>query len=537
MNDEYLTSAKPKGEPAEPPPQPPLADAGGPPQDRGEPPGPAPVSTGASPEPLRDMTVAAAEATRTPSAGPRWRGWVLPALFVLALVTAFAWRLLVLSQTSAGTQNRIAEIGSQLDGLRQETEAHAKTDAEQLARLKGAVEDQQRLQEAHGKSIEKLALLASQDSEDLIFAEVTYLLGIAQQRLSFERDVPTAIRAMEAADQRLLNLIRPDLETVRAVLMADINDLRAVPVVDTTGPALYLADVLKRIDSLPFQGGLARASEEDAGKRVEAVPPRPPVQSFDEAVERVWNDLIGLVSIKPLGAEDARIFDPNFRKLIEQQLHLEITNARLELSRRNGAAFKAALGVLAGLFERYYDAEDPAVASIKKRLAEMQALELSPPIPNVARSIKAVREYAVARRKLATPTTAPARDDNAATPDAAGAEPDQDDAAVGPATAEPAPVPGDRADEPGATRPAPDEDDGSDAPDANRQTPEPHEGTAPPEGAGTVPAPAIGTAPEAPGEAAPGTITAPGGTPAAPPSPAPTDQPAEDGAETPDAAP
>jgi len=456
---------------------------------------------------------------------------VLPALFVLALVTAFAWRLLVLSQTSAGIQNRIAEIGSQLDGLRQEMEAHAKTDAEQLARLKGAVEDQQRLQEAHGKSIEKLALLASQDSEDLIFAEVAYLLGIAQQRLSFERDVPTAIRAMEAADQRLLNLIRPDLETVRAVLMADINDLRAVPVVDTTGPALYLADVLKRIDSLPFQGGLARASDESAGKR-EAVPPRPPVQSFDEAVERVWNDLIGLVSIKPLGAEDARIFDPNFRKLIEQQLHLEITNARLELSRRHGAAFKAALGVLAGLFERYYDGEAPAVASIRKRLAEMQALELSPPIPDVTRSIKALREYAVARRKLATPET-PARDDNAATP----AEPDQGESAVGPATAEPAPVPGDRANEPGATRPAPDEDDRSDAPDANRQTPDSDEGTAPPEGAGTVPAPAIGPAPEAPGEAAPGTATAPGDTPAAPPSPAPTDEPDEDAAETPDAAP
>ena len=89
----------------------------------------------------------------------------------------------------------------------------------------------------------------------IIFAEVAYLLGIAQQRLSFERDVPTAIRAMEAADQRFLNLIRPDLETVRAVLMADINDLRAVPVVDTIGPALYLADVLKRTESGPPLGG------------------------------------------------------------------------------------------------------------------------------------------------------------------------------------------------------------------------------------------------------------------------------------------
>lgn len=524
MNDEYLTSAKPKGEPAEPPPQPPSADV--PPRDRGEPPAPAPVSTVASPEPLPGVTAAPAEATQTPSAGPRWRAWVLPALFVLALVTAFAWRLLVLSQTSAGTQNRIAEIGSQLDGLRQETEAHAKTDTEQLARLKGAVEDQKRLQEAHGKSIEKLALLASQDNEDLIFAEVAYLLGTAQQRLSFERDVPTAIRAMEAADQRLLNLIRPDLETVRAVLMADINDLRAVPVVDTTGPALYLADVLKRIDSLPFQGGLSRASDEDAGKRAEAVQtPRPPVQSFDEAVERVWNDLRGLVSIKRLGAEDARIFDPNFRKLIEQQLHLEITNARLELSRRNGAAFKAALGVLAGLFERYYDGADPAVASIQKRLAEMQTLELSPPIPDVARSIKALREYVLARRKLPTPET-PAGDDNAATPDAPGAEADQGAPAVGPATAEPAPVPGDRANEPGATRSAPDEDDGGDAPDANRQTPDPHDSTAPPEGAGMGPGPAIGTAPEAPGD-----------SPAAPPSTAPAGPPAPGGPESPDAAP
>ena len=486
------------------------------------------------------MPAAPAEATQTPSAGPRWRAWVLPALFVLALVTAFAWRLLVLSQTSAGTQNRIAEIGSQLDGLRQEMDAHTKTDAEQFAGLKGAVEDQKRLQEAHGKSIEKLALLASQDSEDLIFAEVSYLLGIAQQRLSFERDVPTAIRAMEAADQRLLNLIRPDLETLRAVLMADINDLRAVPVVDTTGPALYLADVLKRIDSLPFQGGLSRASEKDGGKRTEAVQtPRPPVQSFDEAVERVWNDLIGLVSIKPLGAEDARIFDPDFRELIEQQIELEISNARLELSRRDGTAFKATLGVLAGLFERYYDGTDPAVASIQKRLAEMQALELSPPIPDVAKSIKGLREYVLARRKVGTPE-APARDDSTATPDATGAEPDQEEpAVVEPGTAGPAPVPGD----PGATQPAPDEDDQSDAPDTNRQTPDPHDGTAPPEKTGTVPAPATGTAPEAPGEnqmnleAAPGTVTAPGDPPADPPSPARTDEPAEDAAETPDAVP
>lgn len=490
MNDEYLKSAK--GEPPEPPPPPPPPDV--PPErvDRGEPLGSAPVSTGASL--LREMTAAPSETTETPSVGPRWLAWVLPAVFVLALVAAFAWRLLVLSQTSAESQNRIAEIGSQLDSLRQETEGHAKTEAEQLARLQGKVEEQQRLQEAHGISIEKLALLASQDSEDLIFAEVAYLLGIAQQRLSFERDIPTAIRAMEAADQRLLNLIRPDLETVRAVLMEDLNDLRAVPVVDTTGPALYLADVLKRIDSLPFQGGLTRASDENAGKPAEAVKtPRPSVQSFDEAAERMWNDLLGLVSIKKLGAEEARIFDPNFRKLIEQQLELEISNARLELSRRNGAAFKATLGALAGLFGRYYDGTDPAVASIQKRLAEMQALELSPAIPDISKSIKGLREYVVARRKLGTPEA-----------------PAQDDGAEGP----------------GATRPAPDEDGSSDAPNADPETPDP--GTAPPEGTGEN---------QINLEATPGTVTAPGDTPAAPPSPAPTDEPAEDARETPGAAP
>ncbi len=499
MNDEYLTSAK--DEPAELPPPPRSAEAVVPPRDRGEP--PAPASTGASPEPSRAVTAAPAEAARTPSAGPRWLAWVSPVLFVLALLVAFGWWLLGYSPTSAGTQNRIAEIGTLLDGLRQDLEAHAKTKAEQLARLQGTVEEQKRLQEAHGLSIEKLALSATQDSEDLIFAEVAYLLGIAQQRLSFERDVPTAIRAMEAADQRLLNLIRPDLETVRAVLMADLNDLRAVPVIDITGPALYLADVLKRIDTLPFQGGLTRASDEDAGQRAEAVrTPRPPVKSFDEAADRVWNDLIGLVSIKTLGTEDARIFDPNFRKLIEQQLHLEITNARLELSHRNGAAFQATLGVLAGLFERYYDVADPTLTSIQKRLADMRALELSPPIPDVARSIKGLREYVLARRKLAIPTietpgatieTPGARDDSAATPDASGAEADQGAPAVGPATAEP----------------APNGDDRNNAP----------------EGAGTVPAPAIGTAPAAsPGEAV-APPTARSGTPAA------------DDPKTPDAAP
>ncbi len=430
MNDQDPKSAGPLDEPApgdtpsppaDPEPSPPVSDPEPAPVPVGSGGAPAPVAA-ASWTPVARLDVPPAAQDKPPStAAPPWLPFVAPALIVLLAVAGFGWWLFAYSPTSAATQNRIAEIGSQLDSLRQELGSNAKSVQEEITRLQKTDQTVQSLQEAHGISIEKLALLASQDSEDLIFAEINYLLGIAQQRLSFERDVPTAIRAMEAADQRLSNLIRPDLEKVRAVLSADLNDLRAVPVADLTGPALYLADVSSRIESLPFQGGFLRPPAEDAAQGGEQPPePRSTVSSLDEFVLRVWSDLKGLVSIKPLGAEDARIFDPNFEKLIEQQLALEIGNARLELSRRDGAAFKATLGVLAGLLGRYYDREDRSVAGILEELAKMQSLELSPPIPDVAKSIKAVREYVLDRRKLGQPAAPPAQDTGAA-PDETGA--------------------------------------------------------------------------------------------------------------------
>jgi uroporphyrinogen-III synthase/uncharacterized protein HemX len=397
MNDEHPNAATTASEPPDRPPA------------VATPPGP--VAPDRAPEP--DPAAPHRRPEPAPLATPGWLLWVSPALVVLASAAAFAWWLFGYSPSSAGTQNRIAEIGAQLDGLRQEVDAGARSDSDKLTRLEGATEEQQRLQAAHGVSIEKLALLASQDSEDLIFAEIGYLLGIAQQRLGFERDVPTAIRALEAADQRLMNLIRPDLDAVRAVFMSDMNALRAVPVVDITGPALYLADVLGRLDALPFQGGLVRQAVAEG----RVVARRPSVKSLDEAAARVWGDLMGLVSIKPLGSADPRIFDPDFQTLIERQIQLEITNARLELSRRGGAAFKATLVVLSGLFGRYYDGADQAVADTIKRLAEMRSLELSPPVPDVAKSIKALREYMLARRKLVLP----AARDAGATGDVTGA--------------------------------------------------------------------------------------------------------------------
>ncbi len=519
MNDKDPIDIEAPGEPpsAEPPPTraPPEAAAPPFPWDREPPPaaragsliGPAMPATpaggapasgrqadekGASPDapsqgPASVPETTAAAPARIRSA-PRWLLAIsLALILLLGAALGFVWWY---SAPKAETQNRIAELGSHLDSLGKELGSNARSVSEQITRLQGTDETVQRLQEAHGISIEKLALLASQDTEDLIFAEINYLLGIAQQRLSFERDVPTAIHAMEAADQRLSNLIRPDLERVRAVFAGDINDLRAVPVVDLTGPALFLADVYKRIESLPFQGGFIRPPAEDKGQGGDAEQePRPPVKSLDEMALRVWSDLRGLVSIKALGAEDARIFEPGFRQLIERQLALEISNARLELSRRDGAAFKATVGLLASLMGRYYDGEDPAVSSIRTRLGEMQSLELSPPIPDVANSIKALREYVLDRRKLGQ---GEAPSGARAAPDAAGAE-----AQDAPAAAGPAPVQ------------------------------EPGEG-------GTMPDPAAAAAP---GENAAGTDAAAEPPSPAPPAPAPLGEPATDPAQPPDTAP
>ncbi len=93
-------------------------------------------------------------------------------------------------------------------------------------------------------------------NQEWALAEVEYLILIASHRLVLESDTGTALAALEAADTRLRDMNNPGLTDIRRQLATDMNALRAVQQVDITGLSLFLADYVKRVDSLPTKSML-----------------------------------------------------------------------------------------------------------------------------------------------------------------------------------------------------------------------------------------------------------------------------------------
>ena len=87
--------------------------------------------------------------------------------------------------------------------------------------------------------------------KDWLLLEAEYLIQIANYRLLFERDVKTAIAALETADTRLGETGDPAVVKVRRVITEDITALRKVSQPDLAGMSLTLTTLGRDIDNLP----------------------------------------------------------------------------------------------------------------------------------------------------------------------------------------------------------------------------------------------------------------------------------------------
>lgn len=233
---------------------------------------------------------------------------------------------------------------------------------------------------------------AGQSDATWVLREVHYLLTVAEQRLRLERDVATAMAALESVDRRLADRDDPALLPVREKVIADLNALRAVAPVDRSGLTLTLADLLTRVEKLPLKAGdveptATTTSEAGAG----AAAGESQAGGWRQAIERIWTDLVRLVDIKSMDVPDDVIFDPGKRYLLQQNLRLELAAARLEVLRGDTANFRATLARVDELLERYYDTRSPEVAGMRATLAPMASVELSPELPSLQDALELVR--------------------------------------------------------------------------------------------------------------------------------------------------
>ncbi len=342
-----------------------------------------PVQQVASPAPA----AAARDASRT----RRWLLTLVLALLAAAVVAVWlddrnAHRILRtdvakrLADIEAAEQSTRATLKDAQEGLR---EAQAK-----LALLESRLAESQNQQAA----LEALYRELAPSRDEWTLTEVEQVLQLASQQLQLARNVPSALAALQLADAKLQRLDRPQFGPLRRAFARDMDALKAVPYVDVQGISLRLDQAIAAVDALPL------ALEE-------RLPPAPvPMPPSDEASWRrflraVWQDMRQWVRIENLDRPEPPLLAPQQQFFLRENLKLRLLSARFSLLFRDQQNFRADLIAADAWLRKYFDPRAPAVSTMQVVLKQMQATDMANEVPDVVRSLEAVRLLKAVREK------------------------------------------------------------------------------------------------------------------------------------------
>jgi len=227
-----------------------------------------------------------------------------------------------------------------------------------------------------GQSVEELRARTESPQRAWVRAEALYLLELGERRLKLERDVQTALAAMESADARLATLNDPAVREVRAKLALEIGALRAVPVPDTADVLARIGRLEDQVPTLPVIGMPVAAVQRD---RPEAESPR----GFGRAWRRIRQAIGDLVSLRRVEPATARLVTQEEESLRRQHLELLLFGARVAAMQPDGAAYAASLSAAGAWLQQYFDPSRPEVQAALVELSALELTNIEPPLPRV----------------------------------------------------------------------------------------------------------------------------------------------------------
>ena len=260
-----------------------------------------------------------------------------------------------------------SQLGSQLDALRD--------DLERLPpRLVGFEE---RLQGLQG---------VSEDSRRAwLRAEIQYLLSLANMELSLAGRWETANQALRLADGKLRELANPSLTPVRDAIADGLQRMNAVPLADTEGMSLALANLAARVGELPLKASAERSEFDSTPAEVDAPP------GFERALASFKAAVGGLIRIDRRDVPVRRALTLREEALLRLSLELQLESARLSLLRRDAVGFQTSLAAAQRSLVAEFDGADGGVAAALNVVADMTAIEIDPPRPDISAAATLMR--------------------------------------------------------------------------------------------------------------------------------------------------
>lgn len=321
-------------------------------------------------------------------------GRVITAISVLALASA-GYALLRLDQTRDRLDNlkdEVRVLTTSRELLRSELDAavrreqRARRDLEsQLATIKDVGGQLEQL----GLSVEELRGRSQGPERAWSRSEALFLLELAHRRLIFDRDLATAMVALESADARLASLREPAVTPIRAQIARDLQALHAVRQPDLTGISARLASLDERAATLPVRGLVVMQREA-------------PSERADEE-HGSWNIirtmLSRLVKVRRVDDRSGAIVSLEERDLRRQHLQLLLFSARQALLRHDAPMYRNSLASARQWLAENFNMKKAANEAVLAEIQALEAIDIDPSLPDISASVRMLQ------RVLPTPST------------------------------------------------------------------------------------------------------------------------------------
>lgn len=325
--------------------------------------------------------------------------WVLTMSFVMGLIA-----LLGALYLEKSFERKIAKLDARTDEIRREIQdglrptLRSVTERQDSQSTVGTqlTERVARMEERLGETTTAQGQLSSMvqgGRRTWILYEVEYLLLNANDRLMLEADVAGAVRALEAASQRLAVAADPQLLPVRRRIAEEMAQLRAIPQPDVEAIALTLSALAAGVEDMPLA---ARVPDKFDGT-AETVSKPPPQGRWDRFVQMMARALRGLAVIRRENKPLEPLLPPDQAFFLYQNLQLKLENARLSALRHDTDGFRASVTDARQWLQTYFAADHPQVAAAIRQLTEFEREQLGWTLPDVTGSLDLLRREMEAR--------------------------------------------------------------------------------------------------------------------------------------------
>lgn len=334
----------------------------------------------------------------------RWRHWwsasriAIAGLALLFLVGWWDSRLQIASlrQEMAERLKAEQELSKRTESAAREAQDRMREALARMMALEARITESQSQQVA----LESMYQDLSRNRDEWALSEIEQTLTLAAQQLQLAGNVRGALIALQNADARLGRADRAQFIAVRRVLQRDVERLKALPQVDTTGIAIRLDAVIAAADSIPLifdeklqpQGlrGTAQARERSAAGQQK---PEPEAPLWARLRDDAWEQFRQLVRIRDIENADPVLLNPTQAFFLRENFKLRLLNARIALLQRNEALFRQDLTAANQWLVRYFDVRSRAGAGAQATLNSLVAGAVSIELPTLAESLNAVRNY------------------------------------------------------------------------------------------------------------------------------------------------